>query len=58
MACYSTDDEIAELWDRCMRGETSNALARRLGKSSASMSRRIQASGGIRRAMPTGRPAI
>jgi IS30 family transposase len=53
MACCLTDDEIAELWDRYMRGETSNALARRFGKSSASMSRRIQASGGIRPTIPT-----
>jgi IS30 family transposase len=53
MAYYLTDDEIAELWERYLRGETSNALARRFGKSSASMSRRIQESGGIRPTIST-----
>jgi IS30 family transposase len=53
VAYYLTDEEIAELWDRYSRGETSNALARRFGKSSASMSRRIQDSGGICPTIPT-----
>ena len=52
MAYNLTDDEVAELWDRYSRGETSNALARRFGKSSASMSLRIQKSGGIRPTIP------
>jgi len=52
MAYNLTDDEVAELWDRYSQGETSNALARRFSKSSASMSLRIQASGGIRPTIP------
>jgi len=47
-----TDAQIVELWDRYGQGETVSALARRFGKTSGSMSERVQATGGIRPAIP------
>jgi IS30 family transposase len=48
-----TDAQIVELWDRYGQGETVSALARRFGKTSGSMSERVQATGGIRPVVPT-----
>ena len=48
-----TDAQIMELWDRYGQGETVSALARRFGKTSGSMSPRVQATGGIRPTIPT-----
>lgn len=41
MADYLTADKVAKLWDRYSRDETSNALARRFGQSSARIERGV-----------------
>ena len=47
-----TDAQIEELWDRYGRGETVSVLARRFGKNTASVSRRVRDAGGIRPVIP------
>jgi IS30 family transposase len=48
-----TEQQIAELWDGYVAGQSVAQLARRLGKRQPSMYQRIQASGGIRPTIPT-----
>ena len=47
-----TVEQIEQLWDGYMQGQTVSQLARRFDKRQASMYQRIQASGGIRPTIP------
>ena len=47
-----TAEQIEQLWDGYMQGQTVSQLARRFDKRQASMYQRIQASGGIRPTIP------
>jgi IS30 family transposase len=47
-----TVEQIEQLWDGYMEGQTVSQLARRFDKRQASMYQRIQASGGIRPTIP------
>jgi IS30 family transposase len=43
-----TNAQRQELWDRYQRGESLNAIARALGKTSSSIYNHLRPSGGIR----------
>lgn len=47
-----TVEQVEQLWDGYMQGQTVSQLARRFDKRQASMYQRIQASGGIRPTIP------